>query len=84
MIEKKELFRLREDISKCIGSKIKLESNKKHNKSTVSEGVIANVYPSIFTVEMQEGTQASRTLSFSYTDVLTNAIEVTIFEQEAL
>ena len=84
MIEKRDLFQLREDISKCIGSRVKLESNKRHNKSTVNEGIIANVYPSIFTVEMQEGAQAVRTLSFSYTDILTNAIEVTIFDQETL
>jgi len=81
MIEKKDLFQLREDISKCVGSRIKLESNKRHNKSIVSEGVIANVYPSIFTVETEKGTPSNRTLSFSYTDVLTNAIEITIFEQ---
>jgi len=80
MIEKKDLFQLREDISKCIGSRIKLESNKRHNKSTISEGVIANVYPSIFTVETEKGTPANRTLSFSYTDILTNAVEITIFD----
>ena len=79
MIEKKDLFQLRQDISKCIGSRVKLETNKRHNKSTVNEGVIANVYPSIFTVEMEEGSAASRTLSFSYTDILTNAVEITIF-----
>jgi len=82
MIEKKDLFQLREDISKCIGSRVKLESNKRHNKSTVNEGVIANVYPSIFTVETEKekGTFTNRTLSFSYTDVLTNAVEITIFD----
>ena len=79
MIEKKDLFQLRQDISKCIGSRVKLETNKRHNKSTVNEGVIANVYPSIFTVEMEEGNSSGRTLSFSYTDILTNAVEITIF-----
>jgi len=79
MIEKKDLFQLRQDISKCVGSRVKLETNKRHNKSTVNEGVIANVYPSIFTVEMEEGNTNSRTLSFSYTDILTNAVEITIF-----
>ena len=79
MIEKKDLFQLRQDISRCIGSRVKLETNKRHNKSTVNEGVIANVYPSIFTVEMEEGNANNRTLSFSYTDILTNAVEITIF-----
>jgi uncharacterized protein Veg len=81
LIEKKDLFQLREDISTCVGSRITLESKTRHNKSTVSEGVIANVYPSIFTVETEKGAPSNRTLSFSYTDVLTNAIEITIFDQ---
>ena len=80
MIEKKDLFQLREDISRSIGARVKLESNKKHNKSTVNEGVIANVYPSIFTVETEGSAPINRTLSFSYTDVLTNAVEITIFD----
>jgi uncharacterized protein Veg len=78
MIEKKDLFQLRADITKRIGSKVKLETNKRHNKSTVSEGVIANAYPSIFTIELNEGTSVLRTVSYSYTDILTNSVAITL------
>jgi len=79
MIEKKDLFQLRTDIQKCIGSRVKLETNKRHNKSTISEGIIANVYHSIFTIDMG-AKNANRTLSFSYTDILTNSVEITIYD----
>ena len=78
MIEKKDLFQLRQDISKSIGSKVKLETNKRHNKSIVNEGVIANAYPSIFTIKLSEGNASSRTVSYSYTDILTNAVAITL------
>ena len=80
MFVRQDIFFVKRDIEKFLGSKVKLESNKGKNKSTINEGVIANVYPSIFTVQLYEGKQPSRKLSFSYTDVLTNSVEITLCE----
>lgn len=80
MIEKKDLFQIRQHITKYIGTKVKLESNKRHNKSVINEGIIANVYPSIFTIELHEGKNPLRTVSYSYTDILTNSVELTLYE----
>lgn len=71
---------VRRDIERFLGSKVILESNKGKNKSVVNEGIIANVYPSIFTVQLFDGKEPSRKLSFSYTDVLTNTVEITLCE----
>ena len=71
---------VRRDIERFLGSKVILESNKGKNKSIVNEGIIANVYPSIFTVQLFDGKEPSRKLSFSYTDVLTNTVEITLCE----
>ncbi|MCL2461806.1 MAG: Veg family protein [Defluviitaleaceae bacterium] len=57
-----------------------METNKGRHKSVVNEGVIANAYPSIFTVLLAERDGAERKLSFSYTDVLTNSVEITLCE----
>ena len=69
-----DVFFVRRDIEKIIGSRVKLETNQGRHKSVVNEGVVTQVYPSIFTVQLFEG----RKLSFSYTDVLTNAVEITL------
>lgn len=78
MYVRKDVFGVKKDIEKFIGSRVKLETNKGRHKSVVSEGIIANVYPSIFTIQLFEGTDPSRKLSFSYTDVLTNSVEITL------
>lgn len=78
MYIRKDVFLVKQSIQKFIGSKVKLESNKGRHKSTVNEGVISNVYPSIFTIQLFEGGFPSRKLSFSYTDVLTNSVEITL------
>ena len=80
MFDKSDVFHVRKDIQKIIGSKVKLETNKGRHKSVVSRGIVSNVYPSIFTIQLNEGPDPSRKLSFSYTDVLTNAVEITLCE----
>jgi len=78
LFDRSDVFHVRNDISKIIGSKVKLETNKGRQKSIISRGTVTNVYPSIFTVQLSEGPDTSRKLSFSYTDVLTNTVEITL------
>ena len=79
MFERSDVLHVRNDIQKIIGSRVRLETNKGRHKSVVNQGIISNVYPSIFTVQL-EGSETSRKLSFSYTDVLTNTVEITLCE----
>ena len=85
-MEKRDLSTIKQFIRGQVGSKVKVEYNKRHNKSTVNEGVISHVYPSIFTVELAESKYINnRTVSYSYTDLLTNSVELTLYEnQQAL
>ncbi|MCL1936274.1 MAG: Veg family protein [Defluviitaleaceae bacterium] len=81
-MEKKELLQIKQYISNQVGNRVRLESKKRHNKSVINEGVIANVYPSIFTIQLNEGKNINnRTVSYSYTDILTNAVELTLHDQ---
>ena len=78
MFDKNDVFHVRSDIQRIIGSKVRLETNKGRHKSVVSKGVVSNVYPSIFTVQLSDDEGPARKLSFSYTDVLTNTVEITL------
>jgi uncharacterized protein Veg len=78
LFDRSDVFHVRNDIQRIIGSKVKLETNKGRQKSVINRGIVSNVYPSIFTVQICEGLDASRKLSFSYTDVLTNTVEITL------
>jgi uncharacterized protein Veg len=80
LFDKSDLFNVRDDIRKIIGSKVKLETNKGRHKSVISRGVVSNAYPSIFTIQLNEGPDPTRRMSFSYTDVLTNSVEITLCE----
>ena len=78
LFDRIDVFHVRSDIQRNIGSKVRLETNKGRHKSVISKGIISNVYPSIFTIQLSDGPDPSRKLSFSYTDVLTNAVEITL------
>ena len=78
MFDRTDVFHVRNDIQSIIGSKVRLETNKGRHKSVINKGIVSNVYPSIFTVQLSDGNEPARKLSFSYTDVLTNTVEITL------
>jgi len=81
LFNRNDVSHVRSDIERIIGSTVQLETNKGRHKSVVSRGVVSNVYPSIFTVKLNEASGTSRNMSFSYTDVLTNTVEITLCEE---
>lgn len=80
MYVKNDISQVKRDISRFIGSRVKLESNKGRHKAIITQGTIENVYPSIFTISLDSEELTKRTVSYSYTDVLTRAIEITVFD----
>ena len=82
MFNRNDVSHVRSDIQRIIGSTVQLETNKGRHKSVISRGVVSNVYPSIFTVQLSDGSNSSRNMSFSYTDVLTNTVEITLCEEQ--
>ncbi len=56
-----------EEIERLKGASISMEINKGRKKIEKYQGIIENVYPSIFTVNIGDG---KNPLSYSYTEVL--------------
>lgn len=65
----------------CIGQKVKFKVRKGKNRSQINEGVIADAYPSIFTVHV-ENRGIKRVISFNYIDILTNHVEFFICDEQ--
>lgn len=77
-MENNSLFQIKRDIETCVGQKIQLKANKGRRKSFIKEGVLENTYPSIFVVKFENEYEATRRVSYSYTDVLTKAVEIVV------
>ncbi|ACL74408.1 Veg family protein [Ruminiclostridium cellulolyticum] len=82
MIDKGELFQIKRDIEGCVGEKVQLTANKGRKKSFIREGVLENTYPSIFVVKFENEYDNTRRVSYSYTDILTKAVELVVCKDD--
>jgi uncharacterized protein Veg len=78
MVEKNALGQIRKEMEACIGKRIQLKTNKGRKKTQVREGILESTYPSIFTVRFENDFKNVRKVSYSYTDVLTNTVEIKV------
>lgn len=78
MLDKNDIFQIRKDVQNCVGQKIQLKANKGRKKSYIREGVLENSYSSIFIVRFENDYEATRRVSYSYTDILTKAVEIVV------
>ncbi len=69
---------IRRDIERCIGKNVVLRANKGRKKTIVREGVLEAAYPNLFIVSINNDYDSSRKVSYTYTDVLTGTVEVTV------
>jgi uncharacterized protein Veg len=82
MAEKSDLFQIKRNIETCIGEKVQLKANKGRKKAFIKEGIIENSYPSIFIIKFENEYETTRRVSYSYTDVLTKAVELVICKDD--
>ncbi|HAA89752.1 MAG: Uncharacterized protein XD63_0465 [Thermoanaerobacterales bacterium 50_218] len=77
MATKQALAEIRQDLEAFVGTRVKLRSHKGRNKVVEREGILERTYPNIFVIKIDEK-RAQRRVSFSYTDVLTKTVELTV------
>ncbi|AGC67143.1 hypothetical protein Cst_c01130 [Thermoclostridium stercorarium subsp. stercorarium DSM 8532] len=78
MVEKNALCKIRKEMEACIGKRVQLKTNKGRKKVQIREGILESTYPSIFTVRFENEFKNVRKVSYSYTDVLTNTVEIKV------
>lgn len=77
MMKQNDVNKVRNAVMKQMGKKVKVRINRGRHKIDETEGIISETYPSIFLIKIQETKDMPvRTLSYSYTDVLTKDVEL--------
>lgn len=77
MIFKNDISNLKTDIGEKIGQKIIIKGSLGRNKPFEEQATIEKTYPNIFVVRYEE---QNRSVTYSYTDILTRAVEVQVFD----
>lgn len=76
MICKDDISNLKTNIGEKIGQKVIVRGSLGRSKTFEKEAVIEKAYPNIFIVKYEEN---ERNVTYSYTDILTRAVEVQVF-----
>jgi uncharacterized protein Veg len=77
MMKQLDVNCVRNAVMNQTGKRVKVRINRGRHKVDVTEGIISATYPSIFLIKIQEADDMPiRTVSYSYTDVLTKDVEL--------
>lgn len=79
MADKNALLQIKKDIDSHIGEKVRLKTSGGRKKVIIREGILEQTYPSIFIVRIEQSNMVRR-VSYSYSDILTDAVEITFCE----
>jgi len=73
------LERIRKDMDSFVGQEVSLKANTGRKKVFEVNGILEQTYPKVFVVKFRER-QVERRVSYSYADLLTEVVEVSIGE----
>jgi len=73
---KEILNAIKKEIDSHVGEKVMLKANGGRKKVMVREGVLEKTYPNIFVVRIEGKSKDVRTISYSYSDILTETVEL--------
>jgi uncharacterized protein Veg len=75
---KNALVDIKRSLDEHIGQKIMLKANGGRRKTVERSGVLEETYPSVFIVKLDEQQHAFKRVSYSYADILTETVELTV------
>lgn len=72
---------IRKELESHLGKRVIVKANKGRKKIVTRKGVLKATYPSLFVLEVYNGDEVV-TASYTYSDVLTSTVKVTVLEED--
>lgn len=76
----KTLIDIKKSLDSNLGKRLMLKANGGRKKTIERSGVLAETYPSVFVVELDQEENSFERVSYSYADVLTETVELVFME----
>ncbi|MBO8157660.1 MAG: Veg family protein [Bacillaceae bacterium] len=73
----KTLAEIKQALDGQIGKRLTLKANGGRRKTIKRTGILAETYPAVFIVELDQEENSFERVSYSYADVLTETVELT-------
>ena len=78
----KTLADIKKSLDCHLGKRLQLKANGGRKKTIERAGILRETYRAVFVVDLDQDENAFERMSYSYTDILTEAVEIT-FDDEA-
>jgi uncharacterized protein Veg len=79
----KTLADIKKALDSNLGKRLLLKANGGRRKTIERSGVLAETYPSVFVIELDQEENSFERVSYSYADVLTETVQITFYEDAA-
>ena len=76
----KTLADIKKSLECHLGKRLQLRANGGRKKTVECAGVLSETYRAVFVVELDQEDNACKRVSYSYTDILTEAVEITFLD----
>jgi len=80
----KTLKEIKNGLEKKIGNRLELVANGGRRRTIVRSGILSETYPAVFVVELDQEENAFERVSYSYADVLTEAVEINFVDVDEI
>ena len=78
----KTLADIKKSLDCHLGKRLQLKANGGRKKTIERAGILRETYRAVYVVDLDQDENAFERVSYSYTDILTEAVEIT-FDDEA-
>ncbi|MHC0039254.1 biofilm formation stimulator Veg [Pseudoneobacillus sp. C159] len=79
----KTLADIKKALDSNLGKKLLLKANGGRRKTIERFGILAETYPSVFVIQLDQDENAFERVSYSYADVLTETVQITFYDESA-
>lgn len=76
--EQNLLHVIKAEVEENIGRRVILKADRGRKRIVTKEGVIEDAFQDVFTVRISNDFDRARTVSYTYTDILTSTVTLTI------
>ncbi|MGP4042526.1 biofilm formation stimulator Veg [Gracilibacillus sp. D59] len=77
----KTLVEIKQGLDGNVGKRLRIKANGGRKKTIERYGTLAETYPSVFIVELDQDENAFERVSYSYADILTETVELNFTEE---
>ncbi|MDQ0220907.1 ABC transporter permease [Peribacillus cavernae] len=78
----KTLADIKKALDSNLGNRLLLKANGGRRKTIERFGTLAETYPAVFVIELDQDENAFERVSYSYADVLTETVELTFLNKQ--